>query len=615
MASLSTFHYQSSLPKLPVPKLQDTFQKYLAAVRPLVDDEQYAKTLAEVSEFVQQDGLAEQLQQYILGKFKSSENWLTDWWTKYVYLKERKSIIFNSSGSMVIGYGPAATEDEYIDLAAKFALKISEYYWKIYTETLEPELVAGKPLCMMQKLYMYAGGRIPKQDMDDFEFQNVGDESISKHIIISHNNRFFAVETIKDDKLISFAEMRKQVKRLIEMSAEESEPIGILTTAERAKWADIYELLLKDPQNKKSIRTILRGISVLSLERNLPEIPVGPDHADYLDKKYSLCTAAGLHGFGAKYSAANRWNDKGITYYLGGYGYYGMLGEHSYMDGAPTFHCNIYLDQGISNFKIDEEVSEEYLNEVPPPQKIEWNLSEDIVKDIRETAEVFDKAVDNVLSRSIVFCEYGKEFIKTQKMSPDSFLQTAFQLVYYMLKNEFANQYESCTLRLFAHGRTENIRSATSKSKELCQIWTSSEATDSEKLAAFVEATKAHNKLAREAFIGQGFDRHLFGLKIAALEKGLPEPKFFKDFSFQRLNQYEISTSQVSLADLSNSNFAPACLHGFGICYNIQPHKLNISCSTFKSYPKNDAKIYLDKLRQFFGQYREMATQLVNGNK
>uniref|UniRef100_A0A8C6S9I2 Choline/carnitine acyltransferase domain-containing protein n=1 Tax=Neogobius melanostomus TaxID=47308 RepID=A0A8C6S9I2_9GOBI len=36
-----SMHYQKSLPRLPVPKLEDTIRRYLAAQRPLLDDDQF----------------------------------------------------------------------------------------------------------------------------------------------------------------------------------------------------------------------------------------------------------------------------------------------------------------------------------------------------------------------------------------------------------------------------------------------------------------------------------------------------------------------------------------------------------------------------------------------
>ena len=76
MNSKGTFQYQNDLPKLPVPKLQETLQKYLKSARVLVDEEQFAKTEAIVKEFGRSDGMGEQLYQYILDKANCSNNWI-----------------------------------------------------------------------------------------------------------------------------------------------------------------------------------------------------------------------------------------------------------------------------------------------------------------------------------------------------------------------------------------------------------------------------------------------------------------------------------------------------------------------------------------------------------
>lgn len=46
------FSVQDSLPKLPVPALEQTLQKYLRSVRPLLTDEEYAKTQKVIYEIV-----------------------------------------------------------------------------------------------------------------------------------------------------------------------------------------------------------------------------------------------------------------------------------------------------------------------------------------------------------------------------------------------------------------------------------------------------------------------------------------------------------------------------------------------------------------------------------
>lgn len=46
------FSVQDSLPKLPVPALEQTLQKYLRSVRPVLTDEEYAKTQKVINERV-----------------------------------------------------------------------------------------------------------------------------------------------------------------------------------------------------------------------------------------------------------------------------------------------------------------------------------------------------------------------------------------------------------------------------------------------------------------------------------------------------------------------------------------------------------------------------------
>ena len=84
--SITTYHlqgpkgdmlkYQSSLPKLPVPPLQQSLQKYLKAVRPLVNDEEFEKTSMAVREFGKKDGIGIKLQKALEERAKTHDNWV-----------------------------------------------------------------------------------------------------------------------------------------------------------------------------------------------------------------------------------------------------------------------------------------------------------------------------------------------------------------------------------------------------------------------------------------------------------------------------------------------------------------------------------------------------------
>lgn len=54
---LPLYSLQESLPRLPVPTLEETFAKYLLSVQPLATRNEYQRTVAAVRKFLRQGGL------------------------------------------------------------------------------------------------------------------------------------------------------------------------------------------------------------------------------------------------------------------------------------------------------------------------------------------------------------------------------------------------------------------------------------------------------------------------------------------------------------------------------------------------------------------------------
>ena len=65
-----TFAHQDKLPKLPIPELEQTCQKYLTALKPLQTHREHSETKRAVEEFLQTDGpeLHEKLKRYAEGQ-------------------------------------------------------------------------------------------------------------------------------------------------------------------------------------------------------------------------------------------------------------------------------------------------------------------------------------------------------------------------------------------------------------------------------------------------------------------------------------------------------------------------------------------------------------------
>lgn len=51
------YNVQGSLPRLPIPTLEETFVRYLASAKPVASPEEYKRTVAAAQEFLQPGGL------------------------------------------------------------------------------------------------------------------------------------------------------------------------------------------------------------------------------------------------------------------------------------------------------------------------------------------------------------------------------------------------------------------------------------------------------------------------------------------------------------------------------------------------------------------------------
>lgn len=65
-----TMSFQGKLPKLPIPPLKDTCNRYLRALEGLQDEKDHAATVAAMNEFLETDGpkLDEMLREYATDK-------------------------------------------------------------------------------------------------------------------------------------------------------------------------------------------------------------------------------------------------------------------------------------------------------------------------------------------------------------------------------------------------------------------------------------------------------------------------------------------------------------------------------------------------------------------
>lgn len=74
--------FEDSLPRLPVPSLDETAKRYLKSVHPLLTAQEYQSTEAAVAKFIQPGGQGEELQKRLQARAADPnvKNWIYEWW-------------------------------------------------------------------------------------------------------------------------------------------------------------------------------------------------------------------------------------------------------------------------------------------------------------------------------------------------------------------------------------------------------------------------------------------------------------------------------------------------------------------------------------------------------
>jgi len=87
-----------------------------------------------------------------------------------------------------------------------------------------------------------------------------------------------------------------------------------------------------------------------------------------------------------------------------------------------------------------------------------------------------------------------------------------------------------------------------------------------EKVQLFRRAVNKHKRLASEAGIGEGSERHLFGLHTA-VSFSIPEPALFTDPLYTRAGDGTLATSSLFSSRIASYGWGEIHRDGFGIAY------------------------------------------------
>ncbi|RYG57546.1 hypothetical protein EON66_00115 [archaeon] len=167
---------------------------------------------------------------------------LEDWWLEFIYLRPRWPIaVWMNYLGVNLSDDLAPFSLDQTTAAALMLSQVLKFRQLVVSEELEPETLAGRPLCMDQYTRMFNSCRVPGVECDELRVF----EHTARHVVVLRNNRIFSVRVLSDDgRVLPFTDILCALDDVLRASCNlfeiESMPaVSVLTSEDRAVWAKV----------------------------------------------------------------------------------------------------------------------------------------------------------------------------------------------------------------------------------------------------------------------------------------------------------------------------------------------------------------------------------------
>ncbi|KAK5660968.1 hypothetical protein OQA88_12343 [Cercophora sp. LCS_1] len=518
-----TFAHQDKLPKLPIPDLERSCGRYLAALKPLQSNREHADTKRAVEEFLRGEGpeLNEKLKKYAEGRTSYIEQFWYD-----SYLNFDNPVVLNLNPFFLLEDDPTPARNNQVTRAASLIVSALEFVRAVRKEELPPDTVKGVPLDMYQYSRLFGTARVPTDAGCQIE-----QDPDSRHIIVMCHGQFYWFDVLDDNNDVIMTEKDIAVNLQTVIDDATQTPIqeaakgalGVLSTENRKVWSGLRDVLMRErgSNNADCLNIVDTALFVVCLDYTEPA------NAAALCQNM-LCGTSEIEKGVQIGTCTNRWYDK-LQIIVCKNGSAGINFEHTGVDGHTVlrFASDVYTDTILrfartinggaptlwkSTSPDPSKRDPESFGDVnTTPYKLEWDMIPELSIAVRFAETRLADLIEQNEFQCLDFSAYGKNFITSMGFSPDAFVQMAFQAAYYGLYGRVECTYEPAMTKMYLHGRTEAIRTVSDESVNFVQAFWADYPAD-QKVEALRKACQRHTQNTRDCAKAQGCDRHLYAL-------------------------------------------------------------------------------------------------------
>lgn len=570
--STTTFGNEDSLPRVPLPSIEDSCARFLEWCAPLLDDRQLVETERAVAEFLRPDSPARTLHAALeeYDRTDGVHSWLDEFWPSR-YLGRRDRIALNANFFFLFGDSGLPQ----VETAAGLIAAAVNYKLKLDDERIPPVVQRGRPHSMDQQKYLFSSTRIPGFEQDTvrapYSAEHPG-PARARHIAVFYRGNVLRMDVIGPGGVPhSLDDLGAGLRAVLTAGAAQSAPedsVGHLTTKARAEWAASRQALLAaDPANAEALDTVESALFCLCLDDEAP--------AD----QRAACDQL-LHG-----DSGSRWFDKAVSLIVFADGTAGINVEHCGLDGTTILN---FVD-ALLRTPAGEQSGESGAADqgTPAVAPIRFVLDDALRADVGAAAAAFAEYAANTATMTVSFDDFGSGRAKALGVSPDAFVQLSYQLAHRRAKGVIGATYESIATRHWRHGRTEAMRVVTPEVLRFIAAMEDPAADRAARLAAFVAAAERHVRRARECQDGAAPEQHLWELQLIqqrrGAELGATEPLALYDSPGWRIMRDDfLSTSSAPSTTIQYFGFGSTSSRCIGVAYVLLPQRFTVYLSTPK---------------------------------
>lgn len=530
---------------LPIPPLNQTLERTLQVVSPLLSPAEYQTTVESVDEFRDKLGpnIQDELEVWAEQEEKRGTSWLSRLWQS-TYLAVRDPLQQTTNVGFQLDW---ASPRKGVSLAADVAAKLSATFLQYLRGEAPREVSArGAVLSASQWVVLRGGVRVPRKKRDVFE---VGAATAAdRHIMVLRNGLSYSLQ-VSDSSGKGFtpSALEAALEWIMDDAREQNGDFTDLSHLGAADSVAILETLLEDPANRSVQDAVREALFVLDLS----------------DAPLKSGPAPALRDL--TFSVGDAYVTKPLSFQVGlEDGFVGVNVEHTMLDGAT-------LNTVVQRARATE------VDGGPrgpsTPVRLAWEVDPILRKAIRAGMVRYERAVAplRVVIKAVPF---------SPKTSVPFSLDGAMQwvLLYASLATwgQVRSTYEAVDMREYTGGRTESFRPHTKEAIAFVRGLMDGSATDTQ----FRAAGKAHSALIKEAKTGNGIERHLFGLHEMSTTCGVA-PEIFESPGYLVLTTNFLSTSSLGIRGaVVRFAFAPPMPEGVGVNYTGDEGEIEY-CLTF----------------------------------